>query len=193
MAKSSKNNDVIVIQKDKLFKVIGISVGLILFIIICFSISANNSEEYSEHNNTATEESSGDDVLQTAIKQAGEISDAERTAPKQINIDKYLEYYNGTSKKVILFSRPTCQYCQVATPLIENIIYKYNIEINYINTDELDDDGNSKLVKSDEYFSEGYGTPLLLIVGDGKIVDYIEGLTTRDEYINFLKKNKIME
>ena len=73
-----------------------------------------------------------------------------------------------------------------------NLIYEYNIKINYLNTDELGEDGNSKLISSDEYFAEGYGTPILLLVGNGKIINQVDGLTTRDEYINFFKENGFM-
>lgn len=187
MANNKKKQDTIVISKDKLLKGIGITVGVLLLVVVSFALSANNSEAYQE-SSTTTEESSGDDVLQLAIKQAGEISDDERTSPKEITIDEYLDIYNGSSQKLVLISRPTCQYCQIATPILENIIYNYGVEINYLNTDEFDDDANSKFVSSDEYFSEGYGTPMLLLVGNGKLVDQVDGLTTRDEYLSFLKK-----
>ena len=57
----------------------------------------------------------------------------------------------------------------------------------------MSDDDVAKLVSSDDYFSEGYGTPLLLVVGDGKISNKIEGLATKSEYISFFKENKFME
>lgn len=190
MAKKTNKQDTIVISKDKLLKGIGITVGVLLIIILCFVTSSKNTENYSEK--STTEESSGEDILQLAIKQAGEVSEDERTAPNQITIDEYLNLYKGSEEVLVLLSRPTCQYCQIATPIIENLIYEYNIKINYLNTDELGEDGNSKLISSDEYFAEGYGTPILLLVGNGKIINQVDGLTTRDEYINFFKENGFM-
>lgn len=191
MVNNKKKQDTIVISKDRLLKGVGITVGILLLLIVCFVASSNNSEKYQE--NTTTEESSDDDVLETAIKEAGEVSEEQRTAPNEITIDEYLNIYNGSEKKLVLLSRPTCQYCQIATPIIENIIYKYDVDINYINTDKLDDESNTKLISSDEYFQEGYGTPTLLVVGDSQIVDQIDGLTTRDDYINFFKQYGFME
>lgn len=190
MAKKTNKQDTIVISKDKLLKGIGITVGVLLIIILCFVASSKNTENYSEK--STTEESSGEDILQLAIKQAGEVNEDERTAPNQITIDEYLNLYKGSEEVLVLLSRPTCQYCQIATPIIENLIYEYNIKINYLNTDELGEDGNSKLISSDEYFAEGYGTPILLLVGNGKIINQVDGLTTRDEYINFFKENGFM-
>lgn len=192
MAKNKKSSDTIVISKDKLLKVVGITIGILLFLVVCFAISSSNSEKYHE-SKTTEQDSSGDDSLETAIKEAGEVSDEERVSPTEITVDEYLDIYNGKENQIILLSRPTCQYCQIATPILENIIYKYGVKINYINTDNLDDDSNAKLVTSDDYFSEGYGTPTLLVVGNGEIKDTIDGLATRDDYISFFKQYGFME
>lgn len=192
MAKNKKSSDTIVISKDKLLKVVGITIGILLFLVVCFAISSSNSENYQE-STTTEQDSSGDDSLEIAIKEAGEVSDDERVSPTEITVDEYLDIYNGTEKQIILLSRPTCQYCQIATPILENLIYNYDIKINYINTDELDDDSNAKLVTSDDYFSEGYGTPTVLVVGNGEIKDTIDGLVTRDDYISFFKQYGFME
>ena len=192
MAKKKDNE--IVIQKDKLFKIIGIVIASLLFILVSFAISNSASEEYSKNSTSESSSSnSGDDTLEVATKEAGEISDGERTSPNEISIDEYLDLYNGNQNSIVLLSRPTCSYCKIATPILENIIYKYNVKINYLNIDNLDDDGVAKLVSSDEYFSQGYGTPLLLVVGKEKISDKIEGLSTKSDYISFFKENKFME
>lgn len=193
MAKNKKSSDTIVISKDKLLKVVGITIGILLFLVVCFAISSSNSEKYQESKTTEHDSSGGDDSLETAIKEAGEVSDDERVSPTEITVDEYLDIYNGKENQIILLSRPTCQYCQIATPILENIIYKYGVKINYINTDNLDDDSNAKLVTSDDYFSEGYGTPTLLVVGNGEIKDTIDGLVTRDDYISFFKQYGFME
>ena len=68
-------------------------------------------------------------------------------------------------------------------------IDKYNIDINYLNTDNFQDEDSQKLINSDSYFSEGFGTPLLLVIGDGSIKDRLDGLSDTKHYIEFLKKN----
>ena len=134
-----------------------------------------------------------DSLYEIAVKDAAEVDDDKRKSPKQISIDDYIDLYNEGEKKIVLLSRPTCGYCQIATPILENIIYETGIEINYINSDELGDDGNAKLVSSSEYFNDGFGTPLLLVIGDGEIKDTVEGLTSKDNYIEFFKKNDFLE
>lgn len=190
MASNSKIT--IEIEKGKLIKTILISLGIILVCALCFLVSANSSEEYQESSPTEDASDEGS-VIEVATKEAGEVSDDERKSPTEISIDNYLEMYDGEGSNLVLISRPTCQYCKIATPIIENLIYEYNIEMGYLNPDNMSDEDTSKLISSDDYFSEGYGTPLVMVVGDGKITDKIEGLVTRDSYIAFFKEYGFME
>ena len=124
-------------------------------------------------------------MYEQAVKDSAGATDSKRKEPNKISVDDYIELYNAEEKSIVLLSRPTCHYCQIATPIIENIIYEKNVKINYINTDDLSDEDNSKLLSSDEYLKSGYGTPLILVVGNSKIIDKIEGLTTKSNYMEF--------
>ena len=73
------------------------------------------------------------------------------------------------------------------------VSFEYDVTINYLNTDELDDDGINKLVSSNEYFSEGFGTPLTLIVKNDEIVDKAVGETSKTDMVNMFKKNSIIK
>ena len=92
-------------------------------------------------------------------------------------------------------ARPTCHYCQEMEPIVRNVVYEYGVKVNYLNTDELDDDGQADFIKSDDYFEEkgGYGTPMLIIVKDDDFVDVMEGLTDKDTIVNFFKDNGLIE
>jgi len=80
-------------------------------------------------------------------------------------------------------------------PIVKNIVYEYGITVNYLNTDELDDEGQAEFIQSDDYFDEqgGYGTPMLIIVKDNEFVDVLEGLTDKDGAVKFFKKNGLIE
>ena len=93
----------------------------------------------------------------------------------------------------MLFSRPTCGYCQIAEPILRHISYQYDFTIYNVNVDEMDDDDNSKLLESDDFFSNGYGTPLLIVVSDGEVVDMINGLVDTATYVDFFTDNGFIE
>ena len=112
----------------------------------------------------------------------------------EIGIDEYLDLLKGDEASIIYVARPTCHYCQEMEPIVKNIVYEYGVTVNYLNTDELDDEGQAEFIKSDDYFEEkgGYGTPMLIIVKDDEFVDVLEGLTDKDTVVKFFKDNGLI-
>lgn len=163
-------------------------------IILSFSFFVGNDNSNNKGNSRTDTELSNDPnlIFENAKKESENVKDSEKNEFKEIDIDTYLEYYQGNENKLILIARPTCSYCQIAEPILKNIAYENNLEINYLNTDNFKDDDEAKLVKSDDFFNEGFGTPLLLVVKDKKIVDKIDGLTDKSHYIEFLKANNFI-
>lgn len=174
-------------KKEKEQLKTGIIIVLILVIIFGGSYFASElkSDKYKNISTTPTSNNTNTSSDDTS---SSDISEDEQAELNSIDIDKYLSLKKGSDKSIIYISRPTCHYCQQEDPIIKNIVYETKITVNYLNTDELDDDGNSKLIKSDDYFSEGYGTPLLLVVQKDKIVDKLEGLTSKENIVSFFKK-----
>lgn len=170
-------------KNNKILVILGIVLAAIL-IIICSMVGTDS-------NNTKTDKvvEDGQTIVTNAQKESEAVKDDEKKEFTQINVDKYLEYYAGKENKIILVARPTCHYCQIAEPILQNISFKYNIEINYLNTDEFSDDDQTKFVNSDDTFKDGFGTPFLLIVSNNKIVSSVNGLTDEDHYISFFKTN----
>jgi len=166
----------------------GISVLLlvVLIIISCFVGDKNNNSTSKSNNSN---EENPQVIIENAQKESSSVKEEERKELPEIKMDTYLDYYSGEEKKLVLLARHTCSYCQIAEPIIENLAYKYDLDISYLNTEKFKDDDESKLVKSDEFFSNGFGTPLLLIVGENKIIDKVDGATDTAHYTDFLKVN----
>ena len=159
---------------------------VVLVLIIVFGASYFTSElKECDNGGSSTTTSS----TNNSSNDSSDISEDEQGDLNEIDIDEYLDLLKGDEASIIYVARPTCHYCQEMEPIVKNIVYEYDVKVNYLNTDELDDEGQSKLIKSDDYFSEGYGTPLLLVVKKDKIVDIQEGLTDKDTTVKFLKDN----
>ncbi len=184
-----KKDKTIEINQKKLVTGIAIVVLVVSLILLCIFGSDSVSTKYQK-SSTNSEESStdGNSVLEQATKESEEIKEDERTAPKLISVDDYLELYKSDEVSLVLISKESCGYCQIAVPIIENIIYTDGVKINHVDVGDMSDDDTAKLIGSDDYFSEGYGTPLILVVGENSIKDKIEGLTTKEGYKEFFKK-----
>ena len=181
-------------KKENVEKIKNVTI-VVLILIIVFGASYFTSELQQCNNGESTTSSDTDSSTTTTsdTSSSSDIPEDEQDDLTDIDIDEYLDLKEGDEASIIYIARPTCHYCQEMEPIVRNIVYEYGVEVNYLNTDELDDDGQAKLVKSDDYFSEGYGTPLLLVVKDDEIVDIQEGLTDKDTTVNFLKDNGFID
>lgn len=166
-------------MNKKTFGIIGIVLVVILLIVSC-SIKSDKEEKSSDDIQT---------IINNAQKESENVKEEEQKEFTEINIDEYLNKYNGEEKSIVLIGRPTCHYCQIAEPILHNIAYKYDLNIFYLNTDNFQDGDSEKLVNSDSFFSEGFGTPLLLVLSNGSINSKVDGLTDTNHYVEFFKSN----
>ena len=110
-----------------------------------------------------------------------------------IGYDEYEKLLNNKENSVVVVGQSTCGYCVQSKIILNKIAEEKNVEINYLNISYLTEEEGSELEASLDYFEEEqWGTPLMLIVKDGKLVDIIEQLVTEDEYIEFLEENEVL-
>lgn len=157
---------------------------IVLILIVVFGVSfyASELKGCNKSYGSLTNENS-------TTSSSSDIPVDEQADMEIIDIDKYLSLKKENEASIIYIARPTCGFCQEQEPIMKNIVYEYGITVNYLNTDELDDKGQAKLIKSDDYFSKGYGTPLTLIVKNDEIVVKKEGLTSKEELVTLFKEN----
>ena len=166
-------------------------VVLVLIIVFGASYFMSELQECDNGGNTTTTSSANN----SSSNDSSDISEDEQGDLNDIDIDEYLDLKEGSEASIIYIARPTCHYCQEMEPIVRNIVYEYDIEVNYLNTDELDDEGQADFIESNDYFDEegGYGTPMLIVVKDDEFVDVLEGLTDKDTAVNFFKDNGLIE
>ena len=132
-------------RNKKIVTGIVIAVGVILVCALCYfassAVSAKAGDNYSESdtnsNNSATSGSSASDMTSRAQQESAKVPDDEKKDFNDIDIDEYLDLYDGSKNSIVLFSRPTCGYCQIAEPILHHIAYQYKLTINHVNTDEM--------------------------------------------------------
>lgn len=175
-------------RNKKIILGIVIAIGVILLCALCyFASSATTNKAGDSYQESDT--SSIEDMTSRAQEESANVSEDEKKDFKDIDVDTYLDLYKGDEKTIVLFSRPTCGFCQIAEPILQHISYQYDLTINHINTDEMDSDDSTNLVESNDYFSDGLGTPLLMVVSNGEIVDVVSGLVDTASYVGFFTDN----
>lgn len=164
--------------------IIGVVVLLVALLVVSSFISPKGD--------SITVSTDADSIYDRAVQESEKVQDSERKPYTEINVDTYLEKYNGSENTLILLGRETCQYCQVAEPILQKISKDYNLEILYLNTDAFSDDDITKFLNSDETFKDSFGTPFLFIVGNGQIVDKVDGVVDTAHYLDFLQANGLI-
>lgn len=168
-------------------KEILIVIGVILVaLILVFTLGSGDKSKPKTSTDDTQEVNS---ILANAEKESSSVKENETKDFSSISVSDLVDLYGGEESKIVLIARPTCHYCQIAEPILHNIAYKYDLDINYLNTDEFTEEDEKIFEGIDELFSQGIGTPLLLIVGDGKIINTVDGLTDTSHYVSFFKDN----
>ncbi len=173
-------------SNKKIFTILLIIILIILLVASFFISDKETSSSSTKSNDTKA-------ILTNAQKEANVISEDEKKEFTNIDLSQYLQMYNSNENNLIFIGRPTCSYCQIAEPIIHKLAKEYDLTIYYLNTDNFTQDDKAAFKESDEYFQNGYGTPMLLVVSNTEIVDIVDGLTDTAHYIDFLKKNNYIK
>lgn len=174
-------------MKKKLINII-LVIAIFLVVVLCFFASGSVKKE-----GTGLPANDSQAIIERAQKESAVVPKDERKEFAESSVEHYLNVYNATDKKrLVLVASPDCGYCQIAEPIIQNIAYNYDIKIYYLNSAEFSSDDQNKFIESNEMFAAGFGTPMLLLVSDGKIHDLVDGLTDTAGYIEFFTSNGII-
>ncbi len=130
-------------------------------------------------------------TLKNAEKEYKSIKESEKEAFNKITATTYKSYLNNSNKLVLLSN--TCKYCEQAETILQKLNKDYNLKIDYIETSHLSAQDIETITKSSEDFNNGFGTPTLIAIKNGKVVDILEGITDTKGYVDFLKENKFIK
>ena len=114
-----------------------------------------------------------------------------------VEIDEYLDLIKESGTNVVVIGQTTCSHCIAIKPALNTIARDYDLTIYYINVNVLSSDDSSRFYDSlneleynePDYLEKGsFGTPLILIIKDGKISHYISGERTTSQLVREFTK-----
>ena len=114
-----------------------------------------------------------------------------------VNIDEYSEIIKESGTNIVVVGQTTCSHCIAIKPALNTVAKKYDLTIYYINVDVLSETESNTFYQSltdleynDPAFLEkgSFGTPLILIITDGKIENYISGERTTSQLVREFTK-----
>lgn len=176
-------SDILNNKNNKVFVVISVFVVILVCLISFLAGSKKDKVETSDDSNT---------LFDKIKKESEVITDNIKKDFTRISVDDYLNYYHGSEDTLILVGRSGCNYCHVAEPIIQNIMFVYDIDIKYLSTDDFTEETEDKFMSSDSELNS-FSTPLLMVVSNDKIKDKKDELTDTNGYLTFLINNGFIE
>ncbi len=108
----------------------------------------------------------------------------------KISLSKYLNLLKSKDKVVIYIGESEDDTCEAFSKTLESVSIKNDIKVYYLNTNEIITEENwKKLNESDEIFSDIWFKPAIIIVKDGKIIDYRMENMSENNLVEFFAKN----
>ena len=164
--------------------IFGVVAAIVIIALIIISPMLTKNSKSSDSND-------GQELFSRASIESNNVKEEEKKDFNDIDVDTYLAVAHREDKNLVLVGRNGCQYCQIAEPIIQNIMYKYNLDVYYVSTDYFDEESYTKFSNSNELL-KSFATPLFMVVANDEILDYEQGLLDTNSYLDFLKKNEII-
>ena len=155
----------------------------------------DSSQKDNEVNSSSSEkeEDSQKSLDEKLKEEADSISKDKQKSLKEITVTNYLNLLNSNTKSIIYISRPDCKYCKIQDPIIKNIYYENpKIPLYYINTNNMSSSDWDDLENSDEFFNSNWGTPTIIVIENGSIIDSFIGINSKDDIIDLLESNDFL-
>ena len=119
---------------------------------------------------------------------------------KEISYSKYQEVIKDDDYTIVLLASPTCSHCFSYKPLMNQVLYEYNLEAKYVDVSVLDKEEIIELHDSisaliSQFNNEGnyvIPTPTTIIFKNGKEIDSRSGNLGYDGFLSFLKMNGVV-
>lgn len=120
--------------------------------------------------------------------------DSELTNINFVDYDTFMSMVESGERQIFVLGQTTCGYCTMYKPVINEVSGSTGVGFNYININTLSEEEYNNIANSIDYLKENndWGTPLTLLVEDGKVLNKINGYTDKDSVIEFLKDNGII-
>lgn len=114
-----------------------------------------------------------------------------------IDYEGYEDLVDEKGTHIVVIGQTTCSHCIAIKPALNKVAGEYDLTINYLNLTEMSEDEyndfteNLKEIKYNDpdFVEKGeFGTPLTLIIENGKVKDYISGQRTNSQLVREFKK-----
>ena len=130
------------------------------------------------------------DSLFEKFKENNIIAETSELPLNYLDYEEYKKILNSKQKELIVITQTGCSACIKAMPVLNEIAREYeDLKMNIFNIYYLTEEEQKEFLSSLEYLNEeDWGTPLMLVVENNKVVNTSNGFKDKETYVEFLKQ-----
>ena len=102
----------------------------------------------------------------------------------RVNLKEFNTLISNKDKNVILIENNDCTYCEKLKPIVGKIALKNNFKVYSVVLDESNKDSIEVKLKEIGFNEEKVVPPLVLVIQDNHLLDYIVGLSDKNIYVD---------
>lgn len=128
------------------------------------------------------------------LQKHGFVAEDEELSLNYLDFDSLKKTIKSKQRTVIVVGQKYCSYCIRFKPILMKIADENKAQINYINYDEIEEQKELNEYLSDfKVFQGDWGTPLTIVVENGKIVSTLSGYAEEGKFLQFLQNNELLK
>lgn len=165
--------------------------GIIIFLslVVIVGLVYVISDKVSNHEYNKTTSQPGQVENENPLLEPGEeISDDEKAPLASMDVQGLKKAISNKQHKFVFLGSEYCGWCNYQKPILQYLVYKYDVEINYLNVGEMTEDEYNTLASLHEDLAS-FGTPTFLVVDGGKITVVDSGARGTKAMETLLKDN----
>lgn len=112
-----------------------------------------------------------------------------------IDYDGVKKIIKSNDKNILVIIKDNCKYCDYVIKYLSSISSKYNLDIKYININEIGSDISNLIEKelTSLGYNDGFTTPITLLIESGNLLDYVIGSSPEEYFVDIFKENGIIK
>lgn len=182
------------VQIEKIKTGIIIVLGIIIVVGLIYIISdktGNNVYNYNYNGNSdsnGNNQNQGENTTNPLLEDGEEIADDEQGELTSINYKELKSALNKGEKKFVFLGSEYCGWCLYQKPILKYIVYKYDVQINYLNVAEMTQDEADDMATLHDSLAS-FGTPTFIVIENKKVTVVDSGARGTKQMIQLLDEN----
>ena len=175
-------------QVEKIKTISIVILGILVFFGLIYFISEHTGDRSMDKQAVLNQEETDNPLLED-----GEVIDENELGElTSIDMESLKNALENKEKKLVMLGTESCYWCVQQKPILRSIVYQNEIEIDYMDLNNLSSVEYSELTTLHEDL-QAFGTPTFIVLSDGVVSEVSVGGQTSSQIRALLQKYEMID